>query len=201
MNSLRPDLRLIAELVKPGARVLDIGCGEGELLEHLVQSKAVVGRGLELSQAGVNASVHRGLSVVQGDADRDLADYPDQAFDYAILSQTLQATQRPDHVLRELVRIGRHAIVSFPNFGHWSVRASLLLSGRMPVTRALPQSWFDTPNIHFCTIRDFVELCRHLGITIERQTAVDAKGGAHAIGLLGFSNLLGRAGVFLLRRS
>lgn len=199
-RALRQDLQVIADLVEKGQRVLDIGCEDGALLEYLVREKAVVGRGMELSQAGVNASVNRGLSVVQGDADRDLKDYPDDAFDVAILSQTLQATQRPDQVLAELVRIGRRAIVSFPNFGHWSVRASLAFGGRMPVTKSLPDAWFDTPNIHFCTLRDFVELAKHIGVKVESAWVLDKAGRPHAIGSLGRANFFGRSGLFVLRR-
>jgi methionine biosynthesis protein MetW len=143
---VRPDFALIGQMVEPGSRVLDVGCETGELLDYLIAERGVVGRGIELSQAGVNESVRRGLSVVQGDADTDLVDYPTGAFDYVILSQTLQATRNPAEVLRNLVRIGRHAIVSFPNFGHWRVRARLALTGRMPVSEALPETWYETPH-------------------------------------------------------
>ena len=156
---IRIDLQLIAEMIAPKSRVLDVGCGDGALLDHLVHAKGVDGRGVEISQAGVNACVTHGLSVIQGNADTDLKDYPSDAFDYIVLSQTLQATRKPHQVLKQLVRIGRHAIVSFPNFGHWRVRWQLLTRGRMPVTDSMPLQWFATPNIHFCTIRDFVGLC------------------------------------------
>ncbi|MGO8955539.1 MAG: methionine biosynthesis protein MetW, partial [Rhodomicrobium sp.] len=150
-ESPRIDLLVIAGMVEPGARVLDVGCGRGELLRLLEEQKQVDGRGIELKQSRVNFCVGRGLSVIQGDADRDLADYPDQAFDYAILSRTLQATYRPKEVLEELLRIARRVIVSFPNFGFWRIRLQILLSGRMPVTWNLPETWYETPNIHFCT--------------------------------------------------
>ena len=157
--SLRPDLRVIADMVSPESTLIDVGCGEGDLLAWLQQEKKVSGRGLELGQNGVNRCIARGLSVIQGDADTDLQYYPDQAYDYAILSQTLQTLRNPREVLDHLVRIARHAIVSVPNFGHWKNRLYLTTRGRMPVTKALSYEWYDTPNIHFCTITDFVVLC------------------------------------------
>ena len=169
---LRPDLAAIAAMIPPGTRVLDIGCGDGSLLEYLVRAKGVDGRGLELIQQNVNHCVARGLSVVQGDADTDLSEYPSGIFDIVILSQTIQATERPSYVLRELLRIGKHIIVSFPNFGHWRVRLSLLVSGRMPVTKALGHSWHDTPNIHLCTISDFLTLVQEAGARIESALAL-----------------------------
>jgi len=168
----REDFREILRLVRPGSRVLDIGCGEGALLELLSREKKVDGRGLEISQEGVAACLSRGLAVVQGDADRDLADYPTRAFDYAVLSQTLQAVREPRRVLEELLRIGERAVVSFPNFGHWRVRLALLSSGRMPVTGSLPTPWWATPNIHLCTLRDFTDLCAELGVRIESCAAL-----------------------------
>jgi methionine biosynthesis protein MetW len=165
---LRPDLAAIAEMIPKGLRVLDIGCGDGSLLEYLVRVKSVDGRGLELIQQNVNQCVARGLSVVQGDADTDLSEYPSGVFDIVILSQTIQATRRPSIVLSELLRIGKRTIVSFPNFGHWKVRLSLAFNGRMPVTKALGHSWHDTPNIHLCTIKDFYTLAREMGARIEQ---------------------------------
>ncbi len=196
----RVDLLLIAEMVTRGARVLDIGCGTGELLTLLEKTKKVDGRGVEISQQGVNFCVAKGLSVVQGDADRDLVNYPDQAFDYAILSQTLQATQKPRYVLEELLRIGRHAIVSFPNFGNWRIRVQLLIEGRMPVTANLPEAWYDSPNIHVCTIKDFLALCDEVGARVVRQVALNAYGRRLNGVPLFLQNLIGEQAVFLLTR-
>ncbi|MDE2620516.1 MAG: methionine biosynthesis protein MetW [Sphingomonadales bacterium] len=165
-TELRPDLAIIAANVVPGASVLDVGCGDGALLAAL-RDRGCDARGMELDPTNVAECVGRGLSVIQGDADADLSFYPDKSFDYAILSQTLQTTKRPDRVLEELLRIGRRAVVSFPNFAHWRVRLALLLGGRMPVTRLLPIAWYETPNIHHVTIDDFRALLRERGIRVE----------------------------------
>jgi len=169
LTDLRPDLAAIAAHVTPGARVLDIGCGDGGLMGALEAEKGCDARGLELDPALVGRCVARGLSVVQGDADTDLANYPDKAFDYAILSQTLQTAARPDLMLDELLRVGRRAFVSFPNFAHWRTRTALLLGGRMPVTRALPVSWYATDNIHHVTVHDFSDLAKSKSAQIERS--------------------------------
>ena len=196
----RVDHLLIAEMVAPGSRALDVGCGDGALLQLLTETKAVDGRGVELSRERVNACVKRGLSVIQGDADRDLADYPDQAFDYAILSLTIQATANPHIVLANLLRIGRRAIVSFPNFGHWSVRAQLLFTGRMPITHNLPEPWYSTPNAHLCTIKDFVDLVKLVDAEVEQAVAFNTKGRRLQIhNSLSFGNLVGEKAVFLLK--
>jgi methionine biosynthesis protein MetW len=198
--TLRSDLQIIADLVPQNSKVLDIGCGDGELLAWLSAQKNVDGRGLELSQAGVNASIARGLSVVQGDADTDLYYYPPHTYDYVILSQTLQTMRDPKAVLSNLVRIGRSAIVSVPNFGYWRNRLYLLCKGRMPVTKTLAYEWYDTPNIHFCTLSDFVELCEAMQIAIENRVYVDERGiPSHFQGRGTFANLFGEQGIFMLR--
>src|SRR5246500_5114720 len=171
----RSDHLLVAEMVEPGSKVLDVGCGDGDLLQ-LLEGRGIDGRGIALSREGVSRCVAKGLAVVQGDADTDLVNYPDDAFDYVILSQTLQATRQPRVVLENLLRIGRRAIVSFPNFGYWKMRLQLLIGGHMPRTENLPATWYDTTNIHFCTIKDFIELCDEIGVKMERAEALDLYG-------------------------
>ena len=169
---MRDDFKEILRLVRPASRVLDVGCGEGELLELLTSEKQIDGQGLELSGQGVGACLARGLAVVQGDADRDLDHFPTKAFDYAVLSKTLQQVRDPKHVLSELLRIADRAVVSLPNFGHWRVRWALLTTGRMPETKSLPEPWWSTPNIHLCTLRDFTDLCDLLDLRIETCSAL-----------------------------
>lgn len=197
----RVDLQLVAEMVAPQSRVLDVGCGDGALMAMLIRARKADCRGIELSQTGVNNCVTKGLSVIQGDADADLIEYPDDAFDYVILSQTLQATRRPKFVLEQMLRIGRKAIVSFPNFGHWRVRTQVLLTGRMPHTETLPHHWYDTPNIHLCTILDFVSLVREIDVWIEQAAALNRAGARIRDKTPWWAwNLYGEQAVFLLRR-
>lgn len=189
----RPDFHVIGEIIEPGSRVLDLGCGEGELLAWLVEHKRVLARGVEISPAQVRRAIARGVSVYQGDINEGLADYPDKAFDYVILSQTLQETRAPLQVLRELLRIGRRAIISFPNFGHWSVRLAMLRTGTAPKTKLFPHNWYDSPNIHFLSINDFEDFCREQHFPIERRYFL--AGAKH---ITTFPNLLAQTAVFLL---
>lgn len=196
----RVDYAIIAGFVPQGARVLDVGCGDGALLALLESKKGVDGRGMELSQDGVNEAVARGLSVIQGDADDDLFTYPDGSFDVVIMSQTLQATQAPKKVLEELLRIGKRVIITIPNFGNWRARLHLLFRGQMPVTKSLPYSWYDTPNIHFCTLRDFIDLADTVGANIEESAALNAQGQTLALNApWAVWNLIGAQGIFVLR--
>ena len=196
MSHLRPDLAIISRHIDHGARVLDVGCGDGELMAELRDSRGVDARGIEIEPANVASAVARGLSVVQGDADADLGNYPDLAFDYAVLSQTLQTTRAPDKVLDELLRIGRRAFVSFPNFAHWRVRLALLWGGRMPVTAVLPVSWYATENIHQLTIDDFRAFVAERGIIVEDQWFLNGNRRTSAAA----ANLRAEHAVFLLRR-
>lgn len=193
--------QLIADMVQPEAKILDIGCDDGELMRRLEITKQVDARGIELLQSQVNRCVARGLAVVQGDADSDLSYYPDQSFDYAIMSQVIQATQDPRRVLSELLRIGQHAIVSFPNFAYWRNRLQIAFRGQMPVTDKLPYSWYNTPNIHFCSIVDFLDLCETLDADIERLIVLDSKGKALSeTASTRWKNLVGEQALVLLRR-
>lgn len=199
-SDIRVDLLEIARLIEPGSTVLDVGCGDGSLLDYLVREKQVDGRGIELSPEGVNKSIAKGLSVIQGNAEKDINYYPDQCFDYVILSQTLQAMKRPDEMLKQLLRVGRKAVVSFPNFGHWRVRLSLAVYATMPVNKTLDYPWYSTPNIHFCTIRDFVNLCDQLDIHVEYSMAINAKGYRMPFHNLFLANLMATQGMYVITR-
>jgi methionine biosynthesis protein MetW len=189
----RPDFNVIGEIVQPGSRVLDLGCGEGELLAWLVENKRVLARGVEISPAQVRKAIGRGVSAYQGDIDEGLADYPPGAFDYVILSQTLQETRAPLQVLKEMLRVGRRAIISFPNFGHWEVRRAMVFTGQAPKTKLFPYDWYNSPNIHFLSINDFEDLCREHGFPIEKRYFLS---GASRVTM--FPNLLAQTAVFLL---
>jgi len=200
-KNMRLDLRLIAEMIAPESRVLDIGCGDGALLAYLTAEKDADARGIEIDMAQATQAVAAGLAVIQGDADHDLAFYPDGAFDAVVLSRTLQAVERPREVLRQMLRIGRNAIVSFPNFGHWLMRWRLLVRGRMPDTETWNRPWYETPNIHPCTIADFFALCEQEGYVVEEWLAVDEHGQrAPWRRSRWLANLFGEQALFKLRR-
>jgi methionine biosynthesis protein MetW len=191
----RSDYAIIGEIVEPKARVLDLGCGEGELLEWLAKHKGVDARGVEISSAKVQRAIARGVSVFQSDIDQALADYPDQAFDYVILSQTLQETLHPRQVLHEMLRVGRKGIVAFPNFGHWRVRLSMLFSGRAPRTALFPYEWYESPNIHILTVQDFEALAQVEKLIVERRYFLAGHRKVTAA-----PNLFAEVAVFLVRR-
>lgn len=191
----RRDYAMIAELVRPATRVLDLGCGEGELLAWLREYKNVDARGVEIEGAKVQRAIARGVSVYQGDLESGLRDYPDRSFDFIILSQTLQEMRHPLGVLQEMLRVGEHVIVSFPNFGHWTVRIAHLFSGRAPKTELFPYDWYDSPNLHFLTVDDFVLLCRKQGWTIEHRICLN---GDREVKMM--PNLLSEMAVFSIRR-
>ncbi len=200
--STRADHEIIINAVPQGARVLDVGCGDGVLLKRLKQERNAIVRGMELSQAGVNACVAKGLSVVQGDADLDLALYPDDSFDIVVLSRTIQATRKPEMVLKQMHRIGAKAVVSLPNFGFWQVRLSLLLNGRMPVTQGLPDSWHETENLHLCTLLDFDDLAKQSGFDLESVTRIAAgKASAPSRATSNVLNWFSEEAVFVLKRA
>ena len=200
-KNMRLDLRLIAEMITPGSRVLDIGCGDGTLIDHLYRTRGCDARGIEIDMAEVTRAVAHGLPVMHGDADADLAQYPTGAFDYVVLSRTLQAVERPREVLAQMLRIGTRAMVSFPNFGHWRVRWQLLWSGRMPMTTVWARPWHETPNIHPCTIRDFFVLCAEEGYVVEQWLGVDDAGRRDPWRRSpAAANLFGEQALFQLRR-
>ncbi|TVM31034.1 methionine biosynthesis protein MetW [Oceanidesulfovibrio marinus] len=199
---MRFDLQVIASWVQAGSKVLDLGCGTGSLLEHLVREKHVVGRGIEMDEEKVSKAIGRGLSVVQGDLINEVRDYPSGFFDVVILSQTLQQVYQPEEVIREMLRVGKRCIVSFPNFSHWRIRAQILFQGRAPVTRELPHEWYDTPNIRVIALKDFRRFCREQGFTVEKQVAIDTdyrQEQGHALRF--FANWRAFYGIFLLGKN
>lgn len=200
MSELRPDLALISDWIKPHSRVLDLGCGDGALLKHLQQTRGVEGYGLEIDEDHVTRSVEAGINVIQTDLDAGLSDFDEQAFDYVIMTQTLQAVHFPDRLLEEMLRVGREGIVTFPNFGHWKIRAQLALGGRMPVSRALPSQWYNTKNIHLCTLRDFELLCQDHHIRIRERKVVDTEHET-SLGHHLLPNLLGEIALYRCQRS
>ena len=174
--SIRKDWKLIETLIQENRKILDIGCGDGKLMEQLENNLNSITHGIELNRELALDAIARGFNVIHGDAENDLSQYSNRSFDYVILSQTLQAMMKPKEILSELLRIGSKAIVSFPNFGHWKIRFQLLISGRMPVTESLPYTWYDTPNIHFFTIKDFLKLCHDMNIVIEKSIGLTSRG-------------------------
>lgn len=197
---MRPDLTVVAGMVPPGARVLDLGCGDGDLLAELIDGRGCRGQGVEVSPEAFHACLMRGIPVVQADIDAGLPDFEDGAFDVVVLSQTLQATRRPTLVLREMMRVGRVGVVSFPNFGHWRARLQLGLRGRMPVSRALPYAWYETPNIHLCTLRDFEDLARAEGLVVAERLLLHDDGRAASPRRGRRPNLLAAGVVYRLTR-
>jgi len=196
---IRPDYSIIAEWIEPGSRVLDLGCGDGTLLDYLNFNKSVTGYGIEIDDDNITKCIRAGVNVIHSDLNEGLSEFDEDSFDYVVLSLTLQAMQRPDLLLQEMMRVGSEGIVTFPNFGNWKARLQLALGGHMPVTRSLPNTWYNTPNIHLCTIKDFEQLCKKLGFEILESRAVDHvhKSG---LGLKLFPNLLGQVAMYRFRR-
>ena len=199
IKSIRKDWNLIESLIKEKSRILDIGCGKGELLEQLEKNLKANVHGIEKNQDMALKGIAKGLNITHGDAEKDLSQYANQSFDYVLLSQTLQAMMEPQKILKELLRVGSKAIVSFPNFGHWKIRLQLLLRGKMPITEGLPYTWYDTPNIHFFTLKDFENLCNEMNIVIEKSIGLTNKGKQFSINSSLFSpNLITHEAIFLL---
>jgi len=199
IKSIRKDWKLIESLISNNAKLLDVGCGEGELIDQLKKNINANTHGIEITSELAKKAIAKGLNVIHGNAEKDLAQYSKQSFDYVILSQTLQAMMKPKQILTELLRIGNRAIVSFPNFGHWKIRLQLLFTGRMPVTEGLPFAWYDTPNIHFFTIKDFQDLCSEMNIKIERSIGLTSKGKQFEINNnFNSTNLFTSEAIFLL---
>lgn len=193
--SLRPDLALISEWIKPGSRVLDLGCGDGALLQYLQQQRQVTGYGLEIDDANVTRCVQAGVNVIQTDLNVGLSDFDANSFDYVIMTQTLQAVHYPDKLLEEMLRKGRQGIITFPNFAHWKNRVQFALGGKMPMSRILPNPWYSTPNIHLCTVKDFEKLCAERNIRILQRTMLN-HAYQHSLGDNLLPNLTGRVALY-----
>lgn len=198
---MRPDLEIIAEWIAPGASVLDLGCGDGTLLAHLQRNARTTGYGLEIDDDNIVHCLEKNVCVIQSDLDAGLSAFFDEdSFDYVLMTQTLQAVRYPDRLLGEMLRVGKEGIVTFPNMGHWKSRLQLSLAGHMPVTRSLPNRWYDTPNIHLCTVTDFEALCRQEGIRILQREVVDFSHRSH-IAMRLLPNLLGEIALYRFTRA
>ena len=198
---MKKEFKVISDLIEEKSRALDIGCGDGNLMEYLLQNKTKDIRGLEISKEKVQKCLSKGLAVIEGDAENDLEQFPNKSFDYVILSQTLQAFLNPENVINELLRVGRRAIVTIPNFGHWKVRIDLLFKGTMPVTKNLPYEWHNTPNLHMCTIQDFYNFCKKRNIKIYKSLSLNGEKISNiSISNLKFKNLISELGIFLLEK-
>ena len=198
---MKPEFRIIANLIETNMRVLDVGCGDGTLMEFLKNNKKIDIRGIEISKNNVQQCIGKGLTVIEGDAEKDLSQFPDGSFDFVILSQTLQAFLNPEKVISELLRVGKKAIVTIPNFGYWKVRLHLLIKGTMPVTRTLPDEWYNTPNLHMCTIKDFFNFCENRKINLYKSIALhNLKSSKITNANLALKNLTSVLGIFLIER-
>ena len=197
---MKNEFKIIANLLPSQSRVLDVGCGDGTLIEALIKEKSIDARGIELEEDKVKECISKGLSVIEGDAETELGQFPDKAFDFVILSQTLQAFYQPENVLGQLLRIGSRVIISIPNFGYWQIRASLLFFGKMPITKSLPYTWYNTPNLHMCSIKDFYQFCEKKKIKIERVIGINGEKTSSIYRInLEMKNLLSEVGIFLIR--
>ena len=198
---MKKEFKVISDLIVENSKVLDVGCGDGELIKYLLENKTVNIRGLEISKDRVQNCLSKGLTVIEGDAENDLKQFPDTSFDYVVLSQTLQAFLDPEIVINELLRVGKKAIVSIPNFGHWKVRMHLLFKGTMPVTENLPNQWYDTPNLHMCTIKDFFNYCEKKNIKIDKSLSLNKEiiNEINKSNLL-IKNLISDLGIFLIEK-
>ena len=199
LKQLRAELRTIAEWIKPGSRVLDLGCGDGSLLAYLQTHQQVTGYGIEIDQHNIVAAIKNNINVIQGDVDRGLTGFDDDSFDYVVMSQTIQALNNPEKIINEMLRVGHEGIITFPNFGHWRSRIQLIL-GHMPVTRTLPSAWYNTPNTHLCTIADFEDFCRSFSIDVLERAIVDNEHRARAVNKI-LPNLLGEIALYRVRKS